>query len=111
MVFSIPLVRFVRLVGAMFSTTNPLRSLCLALALIGGIARAEEALFTATPLTHGDFTLFELTVPPDALMEGCEIVGEVFTSPVFSDLDIEKGIVREEILEDIDEDGDGGDRG
>lgn len=58
-----------------------------------------------TAATHGDFTLFELTVPPDALVEGCEIVGEVFTSPVFSDLDIEKGIVREEILEDIDEDG------
>ncbi len=58
-----------------------------------------------TAATHGDFTLFELTVPPDAIVEGCAELGEVFTLPVFSDAAIEKGIVREEILEDLDEDG------
>lgn len=60
---------------------------------------------TLTAATHGDYTLFELSVPPDALAEGCAELGEVFTSPVFSDQAMEKGIVREEILEDLDEDG------
>jgi len=60
---------------------------------------------TLTAATHGDFTRFELTVPPDALAAGCVELGEVFTSAVFSDRDVEKGIVREEILEDLDEDG------
>ena len=60
---------------------------------------------TLTAATHGDYTLFELSVPPDALAQGCAELGEVFTSPVFSDRDVEKGIVREEILEDLDEDG------
>ena len=55
--------------------------------------------------THGDFTLFELTLPPDALADGCVELGEVFARPVFSDIDVERGIVREEILEDLDEDG------
>jgi predicted Zn-dependent peptidase len=60
---------------------------------------------TLTAATHGDYTLFELSIPPDALVQGCVELGEVFTSPVFSDRDVEKGIVREEILEDLDEDG------
>lgn len=55
--------------------------------------------------THGDYTLYELTVPPDALAEGCATMGEVFTAPVFADIEIEKGIVREEILEDLDDQG------
>ncbi len=67
--------------------------------------RIESLGGTLTAATHGDFTLFELTVPPDAMAEGCAELGEVFTSPVFSDREVEKGIVREEILEDLDEDG------
>jgi predicted Zn-dependent peptidase len=60
---------------------------------------------TLTAATHGDYTLFELSVPPDALAQGCAALGEVFARPVFSDPAVEKGIVREEILEDLDEDG------
>ncbi len=67
--------------------------------------RIESLGGTLTAATHGDFTLFELTVPPDALVDGCAELGEVFASPVFSDCQVEKGIVREEILEDLDEDG------
>lgn len=67
--------------------------------------RIESLGGTLTAATHGDFTLFELTVPPDALADGCAELGEVFMSPVFSDCEVEKGIVREEILEDLDEDG------
>ncbi|MEZ4408806.1 MAG: insulinase family protein [Polyangiales bacterium] len=44
-------------------------------------------------------------MPPDALADGAAVVGEVFRAPVFADIEVEKGIVREEILEDLDEDG------
>jgi predicted Zn-dependent peptidase len=67
--------------------------------------RIESLGGTLTAATHGDFTLFQLTVPPDALAEGCAELGEVFMSPVFSDCQVEKSIVREEILENLDEDG------
>jgi predicted Zn-dependent peptidase len=67
--------------------------------------RIESLGGTLTAATHGDFTLFELIVPPDALADGCAELGEVFTAPVFSDREVEKSIVREEILEDLDEDG------
>ena len=53
--------------------------------------------------THCDFTSFELTVPPDALAEGCVELGRMFTEPELADIDVERGIVREEILEDLDE--------
>ena len=49
--------RFIPLAHSMYSTTNSLRSLWVALALLGGAVRGAETLFTATPLTHGDFTL------------------------------------------------------
>src|SRR5262245_3849482 len=40
--------------------------------------------------THGDYTRFDLTVPPEALDQGCAILGEIFTDPVFSQIDVEK---------------------
>ncbi len=55
--------------------------------------------------THADYTVFDLTVPPEALEAGCVELGEVFSIPCFSDIAVEKAIVREEILEDLDEDG------
>ncbi len=55
--------------------------------------------------THGDFTSFVLAAPPGALGLSCAALGELLTAPVFSELAVEKGIVREEILEDLDEDG------
>jgi len=55
--------------------------------------------------THGDFTSFVLAAPPGALGPSCAAIGELLTTPVFSSLAVEKGIVREEILEDLDEDG------
>lgn len=55
--------------------------------------------------THGDFTSFFLTAPPSALREGCDALADLLTAPVFSDLAVEKRIVREEILEDLDEEG------
>lgn len=55
--------------------------------------------------THADHTVYEVSVPPESLDEALGLFGEIATTPVFADLAIEKGIVREEILEGVDEDG------
>jgi predicted Zn-dependent peptidase len=54
--------------------------------------------------THADFTLFEVTLPPGNVQSGIEILGELFERPNFAELNVEKRIVREEILEYLDED-------
>jgi len=46
-----------------------------------------------------------VTLPPETFLDGIRLFAEVVTQPTFSDLDVEKGIVREEILEGLDEDG------
>lgn len=53
--------------------------------------------------THGDYTRFDLGVPPEAVTEGCRLLGSLLTQPAFSQLEVEKSIVREEVLEDLDE--------
>lgn len=53
--------------------------------------------------THGDYTLYDMGVPPEAVEAACALLGSVFTRPVFSQIDVEKGIVREEILESLDD--------
>lgn len=52
--------------------------------------------------THSDFTVFELSAPPEALGAATAILGGVLTRPVFADRKVEVGIVREELLEDVD---------
>jgi predicted Zn-dependent peptidase len=52
--------------------------------------------------THSDFTMYELSAPPDALGEVTGILGGILTRPVFADRKVEVGIVREELLEDVD---------
>jgi predicted Zn-dependent peptidase len=59
---------------------------------------------TLSAATHGDYTLFDMAVPPTAVEGACGLLGSIFTQPVFSQIDTEKGIVREEILEDLDDD-------
>ncbi len=59
---------------------------------------------TLTAATHGDYTRFEITVPPSALTEAAKLLGEILRAPTFSNIDVERGIVREEILEDLDDD-------
>jgi predicted Zn-dependent peptidase len=54
--------------------------------------------------THSDYTRFDMTAPPDSLTAACRLLGDVFTTPVFSQVDVEKKIVREEILENLDDD-------
>jgi predicted Zn-dependent peptidase len=71
-----------------------------AYALNRAIEDLGGTLFAAT---HTDSTLYQVTLPPDNLVRGMEILGELFSRPVFSGMSIEKRIVREEILEYLDE--------
>ena len=55
--------------------------------------------------TGRDYSLYQIPLNPRELPRGLEIMGDLFTSPVFSDIDLERKIIQEEILEDLDEDG------
>jgi len=55
--------------------------------------------------THVELTLYQVALPPANVAAGLGILGEMFTAPVFEGLPVEKRIVREEILEGLDEDG------
>ena len=55
--------------------------------------------------THADFGVFSLTVPPECVKDASALFAHVLTSPSFYDIELEKGIVCEEILEDLDDDG------
>jgi predicted Zn-dependent peptidase len=68
----------------------------LAFERLGGL------LFASTQVDHG---IFSLSLPPESLDEACALFGEVLSEPAFLDIDIERGIVLEEILEDLDDEG------
>jgi predicted Zn-dependent peptidase len=55
--------------------------------------------------THTDFGVFSVTLPPESLAEATKLFAEVLTRPVFRDIQTECGIVCEEILEDLDDEG------
>lgn len=59
-------------------------------------------LFASTQVDHG---IFSLSLPPETLEDACALFGEVLSEPAFLDIDIERGIVLEEILEDLDDEG------
>lgn len=60
------------------------------------------SLFASTQVDHG---IFSLSLPPESLDEACALFGEVLSAPAFLDIEVEKGIVAEEILEDLDDEG------
>ncbi len=64
--------------------------------------RLGGSLFASTQVDHG---IFSLTLPPESLGDACGLIGEVLSQPAFLDIDIERGIVLEEILEDLDDEG------
>src|ERR1700722_7680699 len=68
----------------------------LAFERLGGL------LFASTQVDHG---IFSISLPPESLDEACALFGEVLSHPAFLDIDIERGIVLEEILEDLDDEG------
>lgn len=59
-------------------------------------------LFAATSPTS---TEFELTLPSESLTSGIDLLSEILTEPLFSDIEIERRIIIEETLEDYDEKG------
>lgn len=63
---------------------------------VGGTLYAE---------TGRDYSLYQIPLHPAELPRGLEIMGDLFATPVFSDIDLERKIIIEEILEDLDEDG------
>lgn len=69
-------------------------------------ARAVERLGgTLYAATHTERGHMSVTLPPESLDAGVALFGEIVTRPVFADLEVERGIIREEILEGLDDDG------
>ncbi len=55
--------------------------------------------------TGRDYSLYQVTLQPRDLGGALHILGDLFFAPCFSDLDLERAIVLEEILDDFDERG------
>jgi predicted Zn-dependent peptidase len=55
--------------------------------------------------TQTDFGVFSVTAPSESVAETSRLFGDVLAHPTFNDIEIEKGIVCEEILEDLDDEG------
>src|SRR3954463_7249456 len=63
--------------------------------------RLGGTLYAATHVDHG---VMSVAVPPQNLERVIGLLADVTISPRFSELEVERGIVREEILEDLDDD-------
>ena len=55
--------------------------------------------------TQVDFGVFSVTLPAETLAQTTELFADVLMDPIFADIEIEKEIVCEEILEDLDDEG------
>ena len=55
--------------------------------------------------TGRDYSLYQVSLHPRDLGGALDILGDLFLAPCFSDLDLERAIVLEEILDDFDEQG------
>jgi len=55
--------------------------------------------------TQTDFGVFSVTAPSESIAASSALFGKVLAQPTFNDIEIEKGIVCEEILEDLDDEG------
>ncbi len=60
---------------------------------------------TLDAATHVDFTSYDLSLPLESTEDGLGLFAEVLQRPLLRDLRVEKEILREEILEDLSEDG------
>jgi predicted Zn-dependent peptidase len=67
-----------------------------AIEALGGTLYAE---------TGRDYSLYQISLHPESVRAGVALFGEIFSSPQFSDLDVERRIILEEVAEDLDEDG------
>src|SRR3954452_3427161 len=71
-------------------------ALNLAIEELGGTLYAE---------TGRDYSLYQIPLHPRQLQRGMEILGDLFSAPEFKDIDLERQIIVEEILEDLDDRG------
>ncbi len=55
--------------------------------------------------THADFTHYQISVPAEHTLPALELLSELVSGPRFTELALEKQIVREEILADLDDEG------
>jgi predicted Zn-dependent peptidase len=55
--------------------------------------------------TGRDYSLYQVSLHPRDLGGALDILGDLFLAPCFSDLDLERAIVLEELLDDFDEQG------
>jgi predicted Zn-dependent peptidase len=60
---------------------------------------------TLEALTGTDHGALSVTLPAETLVDALAPLGEVVLCPLFSGIDIERGIIEEEIREDLDDDG------
>jgi predicted Zn-dependent peptidase len=60
---------------------------------------------TLDATTHVDFTSYDLTLPTETISKGTELLAEVLRQPLLTETSIEKQIIREEILEELNEEG------
>lgn len=55
--------------------------------------------------TTRSYTTFEMTTPPETLGPALELLGELITTPTLAELDVEREIVLQERLDEVDERG------
>ncbi len=67
-----------------------------AIEALGGTLYAE---------TGRDYSLYQMSLHPETLSDGISLFGEIFCAPTFSEIEVERRIILEEMLEDLDEDG------
>jgi predicted Zn-dependent peptidase len=60
---------------------------------------------TLLAATAKDFGSMQIAMPPERFLDVLPLVSEVYQSPILSGIEIERGIVQEEILETLDEAG------
>ena len=65
----------------------------------------EEIGGTLDAATHVDFTELSLSLPASQLEDGLLRLAEIVAAPVFADFEVEKKILREELLDDLDDEG------
>jgi predicted Zn-dependent peptidase len=71
-------------------------ALNLAIEDLGGTLYAE---------TGRDYSLYQIPLHPRHVSRGLQILGDLFSTPAFRDINLERQIILEEILEDLDERG------
>jgi predicted Zn-dependent peptidase len=65
----------------------------------------EELGGTLYAETGRDYSLYQIPLAAGDIARGLEILGDLFSTPAFGDIDLERQIILEEILEDFDERG------